>query len=176
MAICSGPVPPRSANRLPSIRSRGHEHTSDSSGWNRNSTNRSHRGVTPCRRGLPSPAWGPMHRGRHHGGGARRPDARRSSQTIHEILGLLPSEYASGERRQQGSITTAGHTHARRALVEGAWAYATPPTSAGISNADWNNNPKRSRTSAGSPRATVPTLPPPDGRGHMPTGGRGHGP
>jgi transposase len=37
-------------------------------------------------------------------------------------LGLIPSEYASGERRRQGSITTAGHTQARRALVEGAWA------------------------------------------------------
>jgi transposase len=41
-------------------------------------------------------------------------------------LGLSPSAYSSGERRQQGSITTAGHTHARRALVEGAWAYRYP--------------------------------------------------
>ena len=43
-----------------------------------------------------------------------------------KFLGLIPSEYASGERRQQGSITTAGNTHARRALVEGAWAYRDP--------------------------------------------------
>jgi len=41
-------------------------------------------------------------------------------------LGLTPSEYASGARRQQGSITKTGHTHARRALVEGAWAYRYP--------------------------------------------------
>ena len=41
-------------------------------------------------------------------------------------LGLLPSAYASGERRQQGSITTAGNTPARRALIEGAWAYRSP--------------------------------------------------
>jgi transposase len=41
-------------------------------------------------------------------------------------LGLIPSEYASGERRRQGAITKAGHTHARRALVEGAWAYRYP--------------------------------------------------
>jgi transposase len=40
-----------------------------------------------------------------------------------KCLGLIPSEYSSGERRQPGSITTAGHTQARRALVEGAWAY-----------------------------------------------------
>src|ERR1700752_2649500 len=41
-------------------------------------------------------------------------------------LGWIPSDYASGARRQQGSMTTAGHTHARRALVEGAWAYRYP--------------------------------------------------
>src|SRR5919202_4838892 len=41
-------------------------------------------------------------------------------------LGLTPSEYSSGARRQQGSITTTGNTHARRALVEGAWAYRYP--------------------------------------------------
>ena len=41
-------------------------------------------------------------------------------------LGLTPSEYSSGARRQQGSITKTGNTHARRALVEGAWAYRYP--------------------------------------------------
>jgi transposase len=39
-----------------------------------------------------------------------------------QFLGLIPSEYTSAERRRQGSITQAGNTHARRALVEGAWA------------------------------------------------------
>jgi transposase len=43
-----------------------------------------------------------------------------------KFLGLIPSEYSSGERRRQGSITQAGNTHARRALVEGAWAYRYP--------------------------------------------------
>lgn len=41
-------------------------------------------------------------------------------------LGLTPSEYSSGDRRRQGGITKAGNTHARRALVEGAWAYRYP--------------------------------------------------
>ena len=41
-------------------------------------------------------------------------------------LGLTPSEYSSGERRRQGGITKTGNTHARRALVEGAWAYRYP--------------------------------------------------
>ena len=43
-----------------------------------------------------------------------------------KFLGLMPSEYSSGEQRRQGSITKAGNTHARRALVEGAWAYRYP--------------------------------------------------
>jgi transposase len=43
-----------------------------------------------------------------------------------KFLGLIPSEYSTGERRQQGAITKAGNTHARRALVEGAWAYRYP--------------------------------------------------
>jgi len=41
-------------------------------------------------------------------------------------LGLIPSEYTSGDRRRQGGITKAGNSHARRALVEGAWAYRYP--------------------------------------------------
>jgi transposase len=40
-----------------------------------------------------------------------------------KFLGLIPSEYSTGERRRHGSMTKAGNTHARRALVEGAWAY-----------------------------------------------------
>jgi transposase len=43
-------------------------------------------------------------------------------------LGLTPSAYASGARRQQGGMPKTGHTHARRALVEGAWAYRYPAT------------------------------------------------
>jgi transposase len=41
-------------------------------------------------------------------------------------LGLLPATYASGERRRQGALPTASNAHARRALVEGAWAYRSP--------------------------------------------------
>ena len=41
-------------------------------------------------------------------------------------LGLTPSEYSSGERRRQGGIPKTGKTHARRALVEGAWASRYP--------------------------------------------------
>jgi transposase len=41
-------------------------------------------------------------------------------------LGLVPSEHTSGEHRRQGSITKTGNSHARRVLVEGAWAYRYP--------------------------------------------------
>jgi len=43
-------------------------------------------------------------------------------------LGLTPSEYSTGEWRRQGGITKTGNCHARRALVEGAWAYRYPAT------------------------------------------------
>ena len=42
------------------------------------------------------------------------------------FLGLVPSENSSGDRRRQGPITKAGNGHARRALIEGAWAYQYP--------------------------------------------------
>jgi transposase len=41
-------------------------------------------------------------------------------------LGLTPSEYSTGDHRHQGAITQTGNAHARRALIEGAWAYRYP--------------------------------------------------
>ncbi len=43
-------------------------------------------------------------------------------------LGLVPSEYSSGETQRRGAITKAGNTHARRVLVEAAWHYRHRPT------------------------------------------------
>ena len=42
------------------------------------------------------------------------------------FLGLVPSECSTGETRVLGSITKAGNSHARRALVEAAWSYRFP--------------------------------------------------
>jgi len=42
------------------------------------------------------------------------------------FLGLHPSEHTSGPRRRLGGIAKTGNGHARRALVEGAWAYRFP--------------------------------------------------
>jgi transposase len=42
-------------------------------------------------------------------------------------LGMVPSEYSSGQRVQRGSITKTGNSHARRLLTEAAWNYRYPP-------------------------------------------------
>jgi hypothetical protein len=38
-------------------------------------------------------------------------------------FGMVPGERSSGETTRHGGINKAGNTHARRALVDGAWAY-----------------------------------------------------
>jgi transposase len=43
-----------------------------------------------------------------------------------KFMGLISSEYSSGDQRRQGAIPTAGNTPARRVLVEGAWASRSP--------------------------------------------------
>ena len=42
-------------------------------------------------------------------------------------FGLIPGERSSGETVRRGGITKTGNSHARRALVEGAWAYRMKP-------------------------------------------------
>jgi transposase len=49
-----------------------------------------------------------------------------SPRELMKFLGLIPSEHSSGEQRRQGSMTKVGNSHARRVLVEGAWAYRYP--------------------------------------------------
>jgi transposase len=49
-----------------------------------------------------------------------------SPRELMKFLGLMPAAHSSGEQRRQGSMTKAGHTHARRVLGEGAWAYRYP--------------------------------------------------
>jgi len=41
-------------------------------------------------------------------------------------LGLVPSEYTTGESRSQGPITKTGNSHVRRILIESAWTYRYP--------------------------------------------------
>jgi transposase len=42
-------------------------------------------------------------------------------------LGLVPSEFSSGESEQRGPITKAGNKHVRRLLVEAAWHHRHAP-------------------------------------------------
>ena len=49
-----------------------------------------------------------------------------SPRQLAAFIGVNPSEYSSGDSRRQGGITKAGNAHARRALVEGSWAYRFP--------------------------------------------------
>jgi transposase len=42
------------------------------------------------------------------------------------FLGLIPSEHSSGNSIKKGSITKAGNTHVRKALIESAHAYRLP--------------------------------------------------
>lgn len=42
-------------------------------------------------------------------------------------LGLVPSEHSSGEKTKRGAITKTGNSHARKALIEAAWAYRMQP-------------------------------------------------
>jgi transposase len=42
-------------------------------------------------------------------------------------LGIVPSEYSSGDQQHRGHITKAGNRHARRLLIEAAWHYRHAP-------------------------------------------------
>jgi transposase len=41
-------------------------------------------------------------------------------------LGLVPSEYSSGDHVRRGGITKTGNNEARRMLVEASWNYRYP--------------------------------------------------
>lgn len=43
------------------------------------------------------------------------------------FVGLVPSEYSTGEKRRTGGITKTGNAHVRRILTEISWAYVKRP-------------------------------------------------
>ena len=47
----------------------------------------------------------------------------KAPKQLMSYLGLTSSESSSGERQRRGAITKTGNYHARRILVEAAWAY-----------------------------------------------------
>jgi transposase len=50
-----------------------------------------------------------------------------SPRQLTAYLGLVPSEYSSGDSRKRGGITKAGNSHVRRVLIEAAWHYRHQP-------------------------------------------------
>ena len=52
----------------------------------------------------------------------------RSPRKLMAYLGLVPSEFSSGESRHTGGITKAGNRRIRRLLVESAWHYRHRPS------------------------------------------------
>ncbi len=52
--------------------------------------------------------------------------SRLTGRAIGAYLGLVPTEYSSGQSRTQGSITRTGNAHARRLLIEAAWHHRRP--------------------------------------------------
>jgi len=49
-----------------------------------------------------------------------------SAAAFMSYTGLVPSEYSSGKKRKQGSITKTGNGHVRKLLIEAAWQYVRP--------------------------------------------------
>ena len=64
---------------------------------------------------------------------------------IGAYLGLVPSEYSSGQSRRQGGITKAGNSHVRRLLVEAAWHHQPRYTVGKVLQARWDQAPEAAR-------------------------------
>lgn len=72
---------------------------------------------------------------------------RFTGNTIGAYLGLVPSEYSSGQSRQLGGITKTGNSHARRLLVEAAWQHRRDyrPGPYSVMQARWDKAPVEAR-------------------------------
>jgi transposase len=51
---------------------------------------------------------------------------RFTGRTIGAYVGLVPTEYSSGDTRSQGGLTKTGNGHVRRLLIESAWHHRKP--------------------------------------------------
>lgn len=50
-----------------------------------------------------------------------------TAQKFMDYLGLVPSEYSTGETRKDGPVTGAGNTRLRHLMIEAAWHYTRRP-------------------------------------------------
>jgi transposase len=56
----------------------------------------------------------------------------RTPRELMSYLGLVPSEYSTGDKNWRGSITKAGNAHVRRVLTETSHVYQHRPTAGGV--------------------------------------------
>ncbi|MGO9759725.1 MAG: IS110 family transposase [Solirubrobacteraceae bacterium] len=77
------------------------------------------------------------------------------------LLGVVPSENSSGERRRQGAITKSGSRYARRLLVEAAWHHRrAPPKGVTLRRRQEGRTTARDRALLEGPTAPAPHLAP----------------
>ncbi|MCH8565273.1 transposase [Nesterenkonia sp. LB17] len=70
---------------------------------------------------------------------------RFTGNSIRAYVGLVRSEYSSGQSRPQGPISKAGNTHARRLLVETAWHHPVRYTIGKTMRDRWDFAPAAAR-------------------------------
>jgi hypothetical protein len=70
---------------------------------------------------------------------------RFTGNTIGSFVGLVPSEYSSGQSRVQGMITKTGNTHVRRLLIEAAWHHRARYHIGAVMRARWEQAPPEAR-------------------------------
>jgi transposase len=71
--------------------------------------------------------------------------SRFTGNSIGSFVGLVPSEYSSGQSRVQGAITKTGNTHVRRLLVEAAWHHRARYVIGAVMRARWDQAPAPAR-------------------------------
>lgn len=54
-----------------------------------------------------------------------------SAPAMMSAIGIVPSEYSTGDSQRQGGITKTGNGHWRRVLIESAWHYRHSPVTSG---------------------------------------------
>jgi transposase len=63
---------------------------------------------------------------------------RLTGHTIGAYVGLVPSEYSTGDTRSQGGVTKTGNGHVRRLLVEAAWHHRARYRPGAVLRARWD--------------------------------------
>ena len=70
---------------------------------------------------------------------------RFTGNTIGSFVGLVPSEFSSGQSRTLGPITKTGNGHARRLLVEAAWHHRPRYRVGAVMQGRWEQAPAAAR-------------------------------